>query len=186
MESVIPRGEWMFLPGFLWILTSLYMVSWATGFSTIHLYLPICSQVRLGRVMFASETLRREPLWIQRCLGSGKAVEVHFISTLEPSSADRTPLKLLGSLLSRTLSGPSAETRQETWSYGSDVLVGGSEPPTRRCPTLHREWTPRRTLGKASVPTTMTIIIMSFVMKHLLWASTYYGSHLCHNKIGTG
>lgn len=134
MESGIPRGERMHLPVFLWIWMSLYMVSWATGFSTMHLYLPICSQVRLGRVMFVSEMLRREPLWIQRYLGSGKALEVHFISTLEPSSADRMPLKTLGSLLSLTLSGPSAETRQETWSCGSDVLVGGSEPLTRGVP----------------------------------------------------
>ena len=54
-----------------WMWTSLYKVSCVAEFSAMHLYLPIWSQVRLGRVMFFSEKLRREPLWIQRYWDSG-------------------------------------------------------------------------------------------------------------------
>ena len=93
------------------------MVSWVTGFPTTHLYLPVCSRVRLGRVTLASEKLRREPLWIHWYLGLGLEVALHSIITWEPILADRTPLKMSGLVLSHTLSGPSAETGQETQSY---------------------------------------------------------------------
>lgn len=161
----------MHLLDFVWIWASLYMVSWATGFSTMHLYLPICSQVRLGRVMFASEMPRREPLWIHWYLGLGKEVETHCISTLEPRSEYRMPLKSLGSLLSRTLSGPSAKTRQETWSYGSDA-PGSCLPQPGDVPLCTLSRRPRPTPGKAAVPTTMTIIVMSSIMNHLSWAGS--------------
>lgn len=75
----------------------------------MHLYLPIWSQVRLWRVTLASEKLRREPLWIHWYVGLGLEMASHSIITWEPILADRTPLEVMGLVLSRTLSGPSAE-----------------------------------------------------------------------------
>lgn len=137
------------------------MVSWVTGFPTTHLYLPVCSRVRLGRVTLASEKLRREPLWIHWYLGLGLEVALHSIVTWEPILADRTPLKISGLVLSHTLSGPSAETGQETQSYvfyplGSRLLpsIHTQSSLNGRCPRLAPRAPPRPNTRKAAVPTT--------------------------------
>ena len=74
-----------------WTWTSSYKVTWVAEFSAMHLYLPIWSQVRLGRVMFFSEKLRTEMLWIQRYVTCGLPSEKHSIFTWEPISAGRMP-----------------------------------------------------------------------------------------------
>ena len=78
-------GTWV------WTWTSSYKTSWVAEFSAMHLYLPIWSQVRLGRVMFFSEKLRTEMLWIQRYVTCGLPSEKHSIFTWEPISAGRMP-----------------------------------------------------------------------------------------------
>lgn len=113
LGNMSPRGGLLYLRD-SWIWNSLYKVTWVTGFLTMHLYLPIWSQVRLWRMMFASEKLRREPLWIHWYMGLGLEMAPHSIITWEPILADRTPLEVMGLVLSRTLSGPSAEMARDT------------------------------------------------------------------------
>ena len=74
-----------------WTWTSSYKISWVAEFSGMHLYLPIWSQVRLRRVMFFSEKLKTEILWIQWYLICGLPSERHSIFTWELISAGRMP-----------------------------------------------------------------------------------------------
>ena len=134
------------------------------GFSTMHLYLPICSQARLGRMIFAPERLRREPLWVQWYLGLGREMALHSMCTSEPILADKMPFKMMWLVLSCTLSGPSAETRQKSQNRVSDpsgsCLLPSTRmqppppPPTSRCPHSAPQTSPRANTYKAAVPKT--------------------------------
>lgn len=168
-RALAPEGKQLHLQG-LWTSTSLYMESWATGFSTMHLYLPICSQARLGSVMFASEKLKRDPLWTQWYLGPRREVETHSIRTRLPISADRMPLMWWGqSSAARCLAHPQRQG-------GRPGPMSGLVPSslTESSPGLEVHHYLEPLANKAAVVTMMAPSMFQLC-----------GGRLCHDDIGT-
>ena len=154
----------------------------------MHLYLPIWSQVRLGRVVFFSEKLRTEILWIQWCLICSMPSERHFHLHLGADLSRQDALVVNRCAEDCCIEGSICRDRAGHPDYASDhwgsclLSIHRKSPSYQGCPHSVPQVDPQTHPMKAAGPRTMRVITVFLSWR--LTTGQLSGCPSCHNKIG--